>query len=242
MLTLVGMALAVSTIAAAAMRSSGPRVVLSSPDTIAVGDTVTVSATAFDASGHRVPGAHIVWQVNPTTAVVLPDSNGQTARLTDTVPSAYTELIATWVDSTFTPPLSFSSTGRVASAARVLVATPAILQPPVASVAPTHLSIYGAITLDPSKGLVVDSTSFLRMTVGDTLKSCLHIVAWTADNKPVTGLPVHLHVGDTTVLKFTVPADSLKACPDTTVDPAAVARSAGPASSLSTRLGSHRSA
>jgi hypothetical protein len=90
-----------------------------------------------------------------------------------------------------------------------------------------HVSVYGMITLNLSAptGLVIDSTKFGQMIVGDTTQ-CLHAVAWNKAGKPITGLPVHWSVSDTTVARTLPNGAGGRVCADTTVNPLDVAKAA----------------
>lgn len=207
LLALAGVLAAVTTVAAAEVFTAPKaRVVLSAPDTITAGDTVPVVATAFDAKGQRVTGATITWNAVSPTLPYLKGS-GAAVQVSSSDSGAMT-VTAMWMDST---------NHMIALASKIIAVAPAPAPPIVAM----HVSIYGAIGIDPNNGsLLIDSTSFLNLALGDTLKSCLHIVAWTADGHVVTGRHVTLSVSDSTVIKLIPPPDSVAAtCPDTTIDP-----------------------
>ena len=80
------------------------------------------------------------------------------------------------------------------------------------------VSIYGAITRGANGALLIDSTSFKSLKVGDTLSTCLSVVARNAAGQVLTGKPAHLISLDTTVIRLVGQA----ACPDTTVDPSLI--------------------
>jgi hypothetical protein len=83
------------------------------------------------------------------------------------------------------------------------------------------VSVYGAITRNADGSLSMDST--FHMIVGDTLKTCLHVVARNKEGQALTGLPANLRITDTTLAKF-IPGGT---CPDTTVDPVIVSLGPG---------------
>jgi hypothetical protein len=190
-----------------------PRVVVTAgQDSLPALDTASgiIAAEAYDALGRRTPTATITWAVHPATlATILPwaSTRGHTTVWIGKVAgSGY--VVASWKRSDGT---------TVSDSIRVKI-THATVQ---------HVSVYGTITLNlgAPTGLVIDSTQFGKMVVGDTTQ-CLHAVAWNKAGKPITGLPVHWSVSDTTVARTLPNGAGGRVCADTTVNPLDVAKAA----------------